>query len=356
MARTLVLTSTFPQWEGDPRGAFIRRYWEARVGEGAVEVLAPRTRWCTGELHSPLRIHRFCYAPKSCSTLSGQFGILENLRARPHRSSLVPPFLLAMFRALRRRIAAGDVEQLVAHMAMPCGVVAGLALEGTDIPLQVFGHGTDVDLLLRLPKPMRELCAAPLERAQQVHLPSAEKRERVRAALPRLAGRCEIADMVETVERVPARWQPVPGRILFMGRLIRQKGVDELIRAVVMLDQPEVELHIAGDGPERARLTRLAARTGVRAVFHGFVEGTRKHQLLASAAVLCVPSRDVGGLSEGAPLVIREAGLVGLPVVATRAGGIPELARHCPGLHLVEQGHTAALSAGLRAVLRSCAR
>ena len=114
MARTLVLTSTFPQWEGDPRGAFIRRYWEARSGRGRVEVLAPRTRWCSGELRSPLEIHRFCYAPKPCSTLSGQFGILENLRARPHRSSLVPPFLLAMFAALRRRLPQAMVPQVAA--------------------------------------------------------------------------------------------------------------------------------------------------------------------------------------------------------------------------------------------------
>ena len=352
MGRTLVVTSTFPQWEGDPRGAFIRRFWEARASASEqVEILAPRTRWCHGELQGPLRVRRFCYAPRPCSTVSGEFGILENLRARPYRAGLLPPFLVAMFAALRRSLAEGGWDRVVAHMLVPCGIIAGLAIEGSKLRFEIYGHGTDVDLLIGAPRQLRRLALrAALHRAQVIHLPSEEKRGRVRLALPALAQRCRVATMVETVVNEPIERQPVPGRILFLGRLIRQKGVDDLIRAVVGLEG-QAQLHIAGDGPERKRLVNLAARTQVDAVFHGFVEGSQKREALASASVLCVPSREVRGLSEGAPLVVREASTLGIPVVATRVGGIPELAGDNALVTLIPPGDRLALRAALQACL-----
>ena len=348
MTRTLVVTSTFPQWEGDPRGTFLRRFWEARASESEhVQVLAPQTRWCTGALAGPLEVRRFIYAPKPCATLSGEFGILENVRARPYRASLVPPFLAAMYAALHRALAEGSWDRVVAHMLVPCGLVAGIAVEGHEVPLEVYGHGTDIDLLLAAPRPLRKLASTALRRACVIHLPSEEKRRRFCAALPELAARCRVATMVETVVDETIERQPVPGRILFLGRLIRQKGVDDLIHAVADLDG-HPHLHIAGDGPERKRLTSLADRLGIDAVFHGFVEGSRKRDALASASVLCVPSRDVGVLSEGAPLVVREARMWGIPVVATRVGGIPELAGDDKLVTLVPSRDRAALRTALQ--------
>ena len=86
---------------------------------------------------------------------------------------------------------------------------------------------------------------------------------------------------------------------------------------------------------------------GVEAVFHGFVSGARKREVLSSAAVMCVPSREVGRLSEGSPLVVSEATSLGIPVVATRVGGIPELAEDGALVTLVEPGDRAALRRAL---------
>jgi glycosyltransferase involved in cell wall biosynthesis len=111
---------------------------------------------------------------------------------------------------------------------------------------------------------------------------------------------------------------------LYLGRLVPDKGADLLLDAL-----PDgVTLLLAGDGPERARLERAAAgRPSVR--FVGEARGPDKRALLAAADALVVPSR-----RDGAPTVVREALALGLPLVATRAGGIPELVRH---------GHTALL-------------
>ena len=340
------MTSTFPQWQGDPRGGFIQRLWEARAAAGeSVEVLAPRTRWCTGEIGGPLTVTRFAYAPASCSTLSGQFGILENIRARPYRAALLPPFLASMHRAIRARLAAANFDRLVAHMIVPCGIAGALATT-TGLRLEIFGHGTDVDVLIGAPRPVRRWAVRRLQRASAIFLPSQEKLGRFVAALPELRPACSVATMVETVVDERVQRCPVPGRILFLGRLIRQKGVDDLIRAVAQMDGA-AHLHIAGDGPERGRLAALAERTGARVVFHGFVEGSRKRAALASASVVCVPSREVAGLSEGTPLVVREAGLHRIPVVATRVGGIPELVGTDDDVTLVPPGDPGALRRAL---------
>ncbi|MEM6989403.1 MAG: glycosyltransferase [Myxococcota bacterium] len=348
--RTLVVTSTFPQWEGDPRGGFIRRFWEARVRDGEhVEVVAPRTRWCRGALDTPLDVRRYPYAPAAWSTLSGHFGILENLRARPHRALLLPTFLRQMRVAIEQALDQRGFDRVVAHMVVPCGLVAATTTSPRSVPLEVYGHGTDVDVLIGAPAPVRRRLARRLHAASVVYVPSAEKQGRFANAMPELADRCRVATMVETVVTEPVERRPVPGRILFLGRLIRQKGVDDLIRAVAGLNGG-AHLHIAGDGPERTRLARLADKMGVEAVFHGYVEGSRKQAALAAAAVVCVPSREIHGLSEGAPLVVREASTLGIPVVATRVGGIPELvAEHEERVTLVPPGDRGALRTALMA-------
>lgn len=351
--RTVVVTSTFPQWDSDPRGAFLRRFWEARARQGErVEVLAPRTAWCRGSLDTPLSVRRFAYAPAVCSTLSGEHGILENLRARPWRIALVPAFFAGMAAALARSLAAGPCDRVVAHMMIPSGAVVATLCRRAGVPFEIYGHGTDVDVLVAAPGVLRRMLERRFAAAAAIHVPSLDKRRRLVRALPALAGRCHVATMAQTVPVVPRPRHPVPGSVLFLGRLIRQKGVAELVDAVARLG-PGASLVVAGDGPERARLQAQAARAGIDARFVGFVEGEPKQALLAEAAVVCVPSREVGCLSEGAPLVVLEARAQRVPVVATRVGGIPELAVGDDGITLVEPGDAAALVDALRQRLRA---
>jgi glycosyltransferase involved in cell wall biosynthesis len=346
--RTLVVTSTFPQWETDPRGAFLRRFWEARARQGErVEVLAPRTAWCRGELDTPLHVRRFAYAPAVCSTLSGEHGILENLRARPWRALLVPAFFAGMAAAVARSLAAGPCDRVVAHMLIPSGLVVAALCRRASVPFELYGHGTDVDVLLAAPGVLRRAIERCFAAAAAIHVPSLDKRRRLVGALPALAGRCHVATMAHTVPAAPVERRPVSGRVLFLGRLIRQKGVAELVDAIAQLG-PGASLVVAGDGPERARLVTRAARAGIDATFVGFVEGERKRELFATAAVVCVPSREVGCLSEGAPLVLLEARAERVPVVATRVGGIPELAAGDEGITLVEPADARALAEALR--------
>lgn len=119
-------------------------------------------------------------------------------------------------------------------------------------------------------------------------------------------------------------------RLLYVGSLETRKGVDLLLRAAARLGFDDWTLDILGDGPERARLTNLAASLdlGGRAVFHGRQRNEAVQAAMQRGSVLVVPSR-IGprNQTEGLPTVIVEAFSQRLPVIATRLTGIPEIVR-----------------------------
>jgi glycosyltransferase involved in cell wall biosynthesis len=114
--------------------------------------------------------------------------------------------------------------------------------------------------------------------------------------------------------------------VLSLGRLSREKGTEDLLRAFAVLlarRNRDGMLVIGGDGPERPRLERIARELGVarRTSFVGYLLDPAP--FLAAADVFAMPS-----LSEGSPYALLEALAAGLPIVATQAGGIPEMVSH----------------------------
>jgi glycosyltransferase involved in cell wall biosynthesis len=107
--------------------------------------------------------------------------------------------------------------------------------------------------------------------------------------------------------------------VLFAGRLIAHKGADTLIRAFEQVPEP-ARLVVSGSGPELPRLRRLAERLGLseRIEFKGDRPAAR--ELYPSARLVVVPSL----WPEPFGLVGPEAMAHGLPVIASRVGGIPE--------------------------------
>jgi colanic acid/amylovoran biosynthesis glycosyltransferase len=131
----------------------------------------------------------------------------------------------------------------------------------------------------------------------------------------------------------PERFQPPaasrelragPLRLLTIGRLVGVKGQAVLLDAVAELSRRgvDVELTMAGDGPEREPLGRRASDLGIseRVEFAGPVGHDRTIELYREADVFCTSS-----FAEGLPTVLMEAMATGLPVIATRIMGIPEL-------------------------------
>lgn len=141
-----------------------------------------------------------------------------------------------------------------------------------------------------------------------------------------------------------------PGYLLFVGRLRIRKGVEVLLEALAGLRRrfPSTVLRIAGDGEHRERLERKAAELGLESsvVFLGTCGAARVRALLEGAAALVVPST-----YEGMPLVVLEAMEAGVPVVASRVSGIPEVVVDGGTGWLVPPEDPAALAGALAEVL-----
>ncbi|MBC8073947.1 MAG: hypothetical protein IAG13_36850, partial [Deltaproteobacteria bacterium] len=201
MSVTLVVTTTFPQYQGDPRGAFILRHWEQAAARGTeARVLVPTSAWCEGQLDSPLEIVRFGYAPARMSSLTGNFGILENIRDRPWRAALVPALVWSLRRALREQLDRGDVGRVVSHMLLPGGWIVAQQCSRRGVPFELFAHGTDVDVLLWMPARVRARFAAHVAHADLVRFPSTEKLAKFRRAVafPE-STRCVVEPMLHCV-------------------------------------------------------------------------------------------------------------------------------------------------------------
>jgi glycosyltransferase involved in cell wall biosynthesis len=140
--------------------------------------------------------------------------------------------------------------------------------------------------------------------------------------------------------------------LLFMGRLDdRVKRLSALMRAFASLavEHPNVDIVVAGDGPDAQKLQRMAvACLPGRVHFLGWIgEAKAKTMLYNVAECLVLPSRH-----EGFPTVIGEAMACGTPVLASRVGGVGELVRQGQTGWLVPPGDDQALQAALAFVCR----
>jgi len=164
----------------------------------------------------------------------------------------------------------------------------------------------------------------------------------------------EIAPRAERIVRIPMGIDIVPpgegnvvlareirGRhrrgagplLVFVGRLVEEKGVADLLQAVAQLraDLPDVTAMIVGDGQDRAALQELARSLNLedRVAFPGWVDSATVPAWLTAADAFIGPSRrGPGGWVESQGLAFIEAMAAGLPVVATRLGGIPDAVVH----------------------------
>ena len=137
-----------------------------------------------------------------------------------------------------------------------------------------------------------------------------------------------------------------PGTFVFVGRLTAQKALGVALAAVAEL--PEARLLIVGDGPERGTLELEAARLGLeeRVRFLGAVPRERTLALVAGATASVLSSA-----WENLPHAAVEALSVGVPVVSTAVGGVPEVVHDGENGLLVPPGDPLALAAALRRLL-----
>jgi glycosyltransferase involved in cell wall biosynthesis len=133
----------------------------------------------------------------------------------------------------------------------------------------------------------------------------------------------------------------------WIGRLGREKGADVLIDGLSRLAERDLVVSIVGEGRERRALERLVATHGLEKIvrFHGMVPDAAR--LVRAFDVVAISSR-----TEGTPVVLLEAMAGGVPVIASRVGGIPDVVTEREAL-LVPPEQPDLLASALAAVLRA---
>ncbi len=129
--------------------------------------------------------------------------------------------------------------------------------------------------------------------------------------------------------------------LLYVGRLSHEKQLEHIRPTLEAL--PDTRLVLVGDGPARARLERFYADMPV--TFMGYLQGERLSQAYASADIFVFPSR-----LETFGLVVTEAMAAGLPVVASRVGGVADVVSDGVNGYTFASGDTDSLLAGVRQI------
>lgn len=245
----------------------------------------------------------------------------------------------------------GPVQMVHAHVGFPAGWIAAQLAAERDLPYVLTEHMSPFPfpaLADAKGKPLPALRQA-FDRAAATVAVSSALAERLRSC----GLRCDavIPNAVDETRFPPAHTDP-SRRVLFtLGALVPQKGMDVLLHAFAQmppLSQP-VELHIGGDGPERAALLSLAVSLGVagRVNFLGALrpEQTPAHFAVCDAFVLASHHETFG-------VVLAEALMSGKPVVATRCGGPEDIVTATNG-RLVPPADPAALALALYELLQA---
>lgn len=137
---------------------------------------------------------------------------------------------------------------------------------------------------------------------------------------------------IATKKRIEKEYNTID--ILYVGNLVKHKGVQILIKAFRDIKESNLRLHIAGKGPYADELKRLA-KNDERIIFYGFVTESKLFELYELANITVVPSI----WYDNSPVVIYESFKSGTPVIGSDIGGIPELIKDGYNGYLFEAGN-----------------
>ncbi len=365
--RVLFVTHNMPRFVGDAAGSFVLRLAVALQSAGAqVDVIAPAAPGLSdNEILEGVRIRRVRYASDARMTLAYVGNMAEQVMSSWDGKLALLGLLRAMRRAVRQRIdaaaRAGEAYDVVhAHWWFPAALSLWRSRRAGDPPLVITMHGSDVRLAQH---------TAPARAVMRAVLGEAAICTAVSGWLADTAHRI-VPDATVAVSPMPvdARHFAPPAAsatgtaatrsgVLFVGRLNAQKGLADLLDAMVSPAMREHDaqragkatmLEVVGDGPEREALMARAAGLGLaeRVRWYGALPQPALVPLYQGACALAIPSRE-----EGLGLVAVEAQLCGTPVVAYADGGLIDVVRPDHGGTLVTVGDSRALGEALARVL-----
>lgn len=343
--RILHVVTAWPRDPEDVITPWLVTLAEKQAARGyEVDVLAPAWRGQESERARGAYVRRFRYAPARLERLTHEETVPDRLQRHPAYAALVPGYLAAGVAAAWRLGRERRYDVVHVHWAVPHGLAGWAAARAAGARLVTTFYGAEIRWAEKRFPPARAFLRRYCSRSALIAI-SESTREMI---APYAGGRpVEVIPYgVPLPEEAPTAIRPgaeisagpaAAPRILFVGRLVARKGVDRLLVALAEIRETPWRLEIVGFGPERGPLEARAAALAIsdRVEFLGRVSNADLVAAYRRAACFVLPATlDEREDTEGLGVVLLEAMSYGVPVVATRRGGIVDI---------VEDGRTGVL-------------
>ncbi len=328
--KVLVIGSVYPRFHEDAEVPWLRTSIAHLKKAGVqVQVLAPAYKGLKSHEIDGTKVNRFRYAPASLEMLTHEEGAPSKMASKPWLQLLAIPYIISGFFKCLGICRKWRPDIIHAHWPFPHAYIALGAAKLFRIPLVLNFHGAEL-LLIRKKKWVRPLLKFAIGQAQAVFANSSFTAGKIKAIRN---VNVEWSPYGTTLEKGAGNTEPhaVNGkfRILFVGRHIERKGICYLIEAAKHLPRDQFEIRIVGVGDLTEELKKQAAITAPESaeiIFTGKLSPEALAGEYRTANVFTLPAIvDSKGDTEGLGVVLIEAMELGLPVVASNVGGIPDV-------------------------------
>ena len=383
--KVLVIGSVYPRFQEDAEVPWLRTSIAHLKKAGVeIQVLAPAYKGLKSHDIDGTHVNRFRYAPASWEILTHEEGAPSKMASKPWLQLLAIPYIINGFIQCLRICRKWHPDVIHAHWPFPHAYIALGAAKLFKIPLVLNFHGAEL-LLIRKKKWVKPFLKFAISQAQAVFANSSFTASKIKALRNVNVEWSPYGTTLEVDSRkseVGSTPHPVNGKfkILFVGRHIERKGICYLIEAAKYLPADQFEIRIVGVGDLTEQLKKQAEAVGSRQsevgseskchsssrldccsypirtqasvqsnlACHSGAEGDRIHEVenfepapiiftgklspedlaneYKTANVFVLPAIvDSKGDTEGLGVVLIEAMELGLPIVASNVGGIPDV-------------------------------
>jgi glycosyltransferase involved in cell wall biosynthesis len=334
--KVLVIGSVYPRFHEDAEVPWLRTSI-AHLKQAGVEIqiLAPAYKGLKSHEIDGVKVNRFRYAPAGWEFLTHEEGAPSKMASKPWLQLLAIPYIISGFFKCITICRKFRPDVIHAHWPFPHAYIALGAAKLFRIPLVLNFHGAEL-LLIRKKKWVKPLLKFAIGQAQAVFANSSFTAGKIKALRNVDVEWSPYGTTLETGEISAEPTQaphPINGKfkILFVGRHIERKGICYLIEAAKYLPRDQFEIRIVGVGDLTDKLKAQAAEVSTtpdaaNIIFTGKLSPEELANEYKTANVFTLPAIvDSKGDTEGLGVVLIEAMELGLPVVASNVGGIPDV-------------------------------